>query len=58
VKRERGERVTAEPDAPPPAPHEDLLNRNISRRYETPRRYETRVEVERSPAGRIRAERD
>jgi hypothetical protein len=57
VKLERGERTTAEPD-PPPAPREDLLNRNIGRRYETPRRYETWVEVERRPDGRIRAERD
>ena len=48
MKPERRERDTAEPPPPPHPQHEDLLNRNIGRRYDTPRRYETRDQPERS----------
>jgi hypothetical protein len=58
VKLDRSEQVTAEPTPPPQIPREDLLNRNVGRRYDTPRRYDTRVQAERNPERQTRAERD
>ena len=58
MKPERRERATAEPPPPPHTPHEDLLSRNIGRRYETPRRYETREHPERNADVQRRTTRD
>lgn len=58
MKPVRRERATVEPSPPPHPPPEDLLNRNVGRRYETPRRYETRAPLERGVDTQARVERD